>query len=418
MPSRHKKVLRDSMLTNSFFNQAGSSGCSCCPGHSHGPATASSKPGDSDDNKSAAVGSGEDHSKYSVIKTNYRTVDRSLSSVMVSYWKEKYNSLTPEEVKKLHAAIDAKKTVSDPKAAMVALKLAHKQMKDVPATADPYPPIENFDLSDLDEVAKKYDKFCKMYQDDEERGIASLAGLIGDLAVTASDVERSPEDRLAAELDIQNLNIYSKVIVPLNSCLRQVQVFNIEKRFGFVEESYHALCDEDQRWRREDVPAETPLSYRQKWNNPFNLTASAPKPRKKKEKKALSGIEALVKLQRNCKLAIEGMKDLKQTTNDAEKPIELASVPGSSTYADVPIPEDIPDHVRQRFFDAELAFQEVLNLQEEASKLLLRVRGTFVVWYSTGDEEWYVCFVAIPSCSVLRPEAYESFSAWEARFAF
>lgn len=324
---------------------------------------------------------------------------------MSSYWKEKYNNLTPQDLKKLHAAIDAQPTVSEPKGVIGALKLAYKQMNDVPAIVDPFPPIENFDLGDLDQVARNYEGLCKLYQDDEERGIASLAEHIGDLAVTASDETRSPDDRLAAELDIQNLNIHSKLTVPLNSCLRQVQLFNVEKRFGFVEESYQKLCNDDRKSRGEDISAETRMSFRQKWDNPFNLPESALKPRKKKEKKALGGMEALVKLQRNCKLAIDSMKELKETTSDEEKTIELSSVLASSTYADVPIPEDIPEHIRQRFLDAELAFQEVLTLQEEASKLLLRIRGAFVAWYSSGHEIWYVHLEAISSRSVLESEA-------------
>ena len=404
------------MLTHSFFNQFGSSGSSSSPSHGHSHTSTSPKPGDPDDNKSAEKSPGEDHWKCSVIKANHTTGDRNLSHE--TYWREKYNNLTPEQLEIVHGVVDVKKLVSDPDAATRALKLACTQMNDAPATADPFPPIEDWDLSGLDEVAKKYDANCGLYQDDEERNIATLADLIGNLAVTARDLERSPEDRLAAELEIQTLSFYSKVMVPLNSCFRQVQLFNIEKRFGFVEESYQAVGNDDRRWRREAVPAETQLSYRQKWNSPFNLTESAPKPRKKNEKKALGGIAALEKLQRNCKLAFEGMKVLKETTNDAEKPIELPNMPASFTYADVTIPKDIPNHVRQRFFDAELAYQEVMNLQDEASTLRLRVRVTFVAWYSSGDEVWYVFFVAIPSCSVLRPEAYESFSAWEARFVF
>ena len=302
----------------------------------------------------------------------------------------KYNTLTPQEREKLHASIAMSPTIKNPKAVMQALTLAQKQMNDEPTMADDFPPMETFDLDNLDEVAKTYDGLCKGYKDEEERGMADLAGLVSNLAVTASDANRSPEDRLAAELDMHNLNIHSKITLPLTSCLRQVQLFNIEKKFGCVEESYQALCNDDKKRRGEDVPAEMPQSFRQKWNDPFKLVEAAPKPRKKKAKKRLGVDEALVELKRNCKLAMEEMQDLKKVISDAEKPIVLPSVPASFTYADVPVPEDLPDHIRQRFFDAEFAFNEVVVLQEKASQQLLKVRGVFVAWYSTNDEAWYV----------------------------
>lgn len=387
MPPRRRKELRDSILTQSFFNQGT---CPCCSGRTHNHNTQPLKPDDPNYDKFAEFGPGKGPLKRSVIQTNHRTEYEKLSSVMTSSWIEKYKNLTPQERQKLHASIAMSPTIKNPKAVMQALTLALKQMNDEPAMADDLPPMETFDLDNLDEVAKTYDGLCKGYKDEEERGIADLAGLVSNLAVTTSDANRSPEDRLAAELDMHNLNINSKITLPLTSCLRQVQLFNIEKRFGCVEESYQALCNDDKKRRGEDVPAEMPQSFRQKWNDPFKLVGAAPKPRKKKAKKRLGVDEALVELKRNCKLAIEEMQDLKKVISDAEKPIVLPSVPASFTYADVPTPEDLPDHIRQRFFDAEFAFNEVVVLQEKASQQLLKVRSVFVAWYSTSDEAWYV----------------------------
>lgn len=389
MPPRRKKELRDSILTHSFFNQGI---CPCCSGRTHNHNTQSLKPDDPNYNKFAEFGPGKGPLKRSVIETNHRPDYEKLSSVMTSPWIEKYNNLTPQEREKLHASIAMSPMIKNPKAVMQALTLAQKQMNDEPAKADDFPPMETFDLDNLDEVAKTYDGLCKGYQDEEERGMADLAELVSNLEVTTSDVNRSPEDRLAAELDMHNLNIHSKITLPLTSCLRQVQLFNIEKRFGCVEESYQALCNDDKKRRGEDVPAEMPQSFRQKWNDPFKLVEAeaAPKPRKKKAKKRLGVDEALVELKRNCKLAMEEMQDLKKVISDAEKPIVLPSVPASFTYADVPVPEDLPDHIRQRFFDAEFAFNEVAVLQEKASQQLLKVRSVFVAWYSTNDEAWYV----------------------------
>ena len=398
-PSRRKKAMRDSRATNTFFNQVGGSICSCCLNNSHNHPTESLNSDDPDHSKLAEMGRGKDPLKCSVIETNNRTGDAAYGIEMKSIWMEPYNNLTPEERQSAHAAMETQPTE--------ALKLAHKQMSDNVATADQSQSMDTFDLGNLDKVAKTYDHLSKMYKDKEENEMADLAGLVGDLAVTASDANRSSEDRLKAELDTQILNIHSKITVPLNSCLRQVQLFNIEKKFGLVEECYQAVRNDDEKQHGEDVPVELPLSFREKLNNPFMPTEPTLKSSKKKPKKKLSGMEALTELQRNCKLAMEEMQELKKTISSAEKPIELPSLPASFTYHNVPVPEDIPNHVRQRFFDGDFAHEEVLGLQEKAHEQLLRVRSAFATWFNAGDEVWYVQFEPIPSYNVLRYEAQE-----------
>lgn len=408
MPSRQKKVQRDKALTQSFFNQAGSSD----PSRNH--ATRSLKSDDPNLDESAEIGPGKDSLKCSVIATNHK-IDGEMFNTVVSLWKEKFKSLTYAESEMQLAASDSDavdQTVNEE------LTLALEQMNEVGAMENQSTPMRTFDLDNLNEVAKKYHGLSKMYKDREEREMADVAKLVGDLAITTRDEQRSPEDRLAAELDIHHLNIYSEITVPLASCLAQIQLFNIEKRFGFVEESYQALSNDDMKRRGEDVLAELPLSFRQKLDNPFELTESAPKPRKTRKKKKLSVDKALVQLQRNCKLAIEEMQNLKKIISDAEKPIELPSVPVSFTYGGVPVPKDIPDNIRRRFFDGQFAYQEVLDLQEELFDLVRHVLGALAAWCSTSHEVWYVLLEAIPSHLVRRSEASGRSSLWEARYAF
>ena len=308
-------------------------------------------------------------------------------TIMSSLWSERYKNLTTEERQGVHAAVEMQPEIADPHRVLQALKLAHKQMDD---TADEFPTMETFDLDNLDEVAKVYDELCRKCKDEEESEMANLSGLVSNSASIASDTTRSAKDRLAAELDIHNFNIHSKVIVPLTSCLRQVQLFNVEKKFGFVEESYQALGNDDWKRRGEDAPAEMPLTFRQKLNNPFKPAKSAPKPSNKKEKKDISSLKALAELRRSYKATIKEIQNINKSISDAEDCIKPPSVAPSFTYADVPVPKDIPDHVRQRFLDAEYSFNEVLVLQEDASKQLTDVRSAFVAWYSASREVWYV----------------------------
>ena len=309
----------------------------------------------------------------------------------------------------MQAAIDRQPAISKPQAIMRALQLAHKQVTDVPAMDDQFQPTTTFNLGNLDEVAETYDRVCSGYKAEEERIMAELTGVVGDLAVTASDPDRSSADRLAAELDINALNIHSKLTVPLSSMVHQTQLFNIEKRFGCVEESYQALVNDDKKRNGEDVPAELPLSFRQKWNNPSKLVDSASKPRKKKAKKRLAGFEALDQIQLNIKFAIEEFPELKETIRNAEKPIELPDLPASFTYAGVPVPKDIPDDIRQRYFDVGFVFEDVMGLQNEASEQLIQVRKMLVTWVSASREVWYVHSEAILTCLVPRSAANGAF---------
>ena len=314
---------------------------------------------------------------------------------MSALWKERYANLTADARGRLRKTLESSPEFSDPRILVEKLQLVHKQMKDMPTTADDFPAKETFDLNDLDEVAEKYDELCQLYQQKEEGEMAHLAELISKSASIADDTTRSTEDRLTAKLDSIIFNIRSKVTVPLTSCLRQVQLFNIEKRFGLVEESYQALSIDDRKKSGEDVPTELPLSFRQMMNDPFKPTERTPKPRRKKGKKKLSGLEALAESQRNLKLVIEEIRNIDKVTDDTENFEELQSPTPTLTYADVPIPKDIPDNVQQRFLDAQFAIEQVMTLVEEGLKQQLTVRSALLAWSSASHAVWYVHFEAI-----------------------
>ena len=415
MPSRRKKVLNNSKLTHAFFNQVGSSVCSCCGDESHHYAYKAVNPGDSDNGEFIDIGPGENPFIQSLGKTNHGIDDATSSSVPAIIGKEQYKKPTHPQKQELQAAIDRQPAISKPQAIKRALQLAHKQVTDVPAIDDHLQPTTTFNLDDLDEVAEAYDRVCSGFKAEEERITAGLTGIVGDLAVTASDPDRSCTDRLAAKLDINVWNIHGKLNVPLSSMIYQTQLFNIEKRFGCVEEDYQALVNGDKKCSGEDVPAKLPLSFRQKWNNPSKLVESASKPRKKKTKKRLAGIEAVDQIQRNIKLAIEEFQELKETIRNAEKPIKLPDLPASFTFAGIPVPRDIPDDIRQLYFDVEfvydvvMGFEEAMGLQNEASEQLSKVREMLKTWFNAGHEVWYVHYGAILTCLVPRFAANEAF---------
>lgn len=318
-----------------------------------------------------------------------------------SQWKEKYKIFPIEQQEDVRAAISSK-TNLNPYSTLKSLKLAHKQIMDVPATADEPSSIKTFALDNLDEVAEEYDELGQKYKDEEERKMANLAGLVSKLASIASDSTQSTEDRLAAELDIHNVNIHSKIIVPLTSCLRQVQLFNVEKKFGFVEESYQVLSNDDRKKRGEEVPAELPLSFRQKLNNAYNPIEPTSEPRHKKGNRKVDGVKALAELQNQYKLSIKEIQDSGKTIGNIDESEELQSLTSTFTYADVTVPEGIPDHIRQRFSDAEFAFEEIFEIREKIAEQVRNVHRALVAWQSASPKVWYVHFDTIapiqPGC--------------------
>ena len=312
---------------------------------------------------------------------------------------------TPENRHKWQSFLDVQVTIPNAKAVVQALGLAYKEMTDTSATADHFPPMDTFDLSNLEGAVKDYEFLCRSSQCEEECEIAGTARQISNLAVTASDMKCSPDDRLAAELDVHILNIHSKITVPLKSCLREAKLFNIDKRFGFVDESYEAVTNENRKQHGDDVPEELPLSFRQKMNNPSKLVESASEQSKKKDKEKLKLDDALVTFQRNVQLTTGELEKLKKTVSDAVKPIELTSPPSTLTYAGVPAPEGMPNQIRRRSFDAAFALNEAIVLEPEAYEQRRHVQATLWIWYKSGHEIWYVCFEMLFSL-IITSETY------------
>lgn len=401
MPSRRKKaraLARDSAVTNNFFNQSDPNVCSCCAGpcrHKKAPnkkAPSVTKSTDSDTSKCSV--------KYALTETNRRTAIETLQAEITSMWKDSLNNLTTEQQEAIRTATRSQ-TVLDDGLVLKTLRLAHEHINDMAAEAGDEPSsLKTFALDNLKKVAKRYDEVCQEYKSEEKRQMDNLAELLSQLRSIASDTTQSTEDRLAAKLDIHNVNIKRQVIVPLASGLRQVQLFNIEKRFGLAEESYEVLSNDDREKRGEDVPADSSLSVRQKLNSPYKAVEPTPKPRQKKGKKKFNGLQALAEFEDHCKLAIKEIQDSGKTIGKIDESKELQSLTSTSMYADVPVPEVLPDHVRQRFLDAEFAFEEFNKNREMVLQQLHDVNATLVVWQSKSRQVWYVHFKTI---APLRP---------------
>ena len=319
------------------------------------------------------------------------TLRRAISSL----WKERYDTLTASERQGVRSAIASSPAIADPLSVLRTLRRAHEHMGDVSTAvgmAGQFAAMEGFDLGNLDDVAEEYEELCLKCGDEEERKMSDVAERVGKCALVASDETRSAEERWGAELEGYELATHGTVMEPLIACLRQVQLFNVEKRFGCVEESYQALGFDERK--------PMPLSYRQKWNDPFRpaiTLMSKPRTEKQKAKKKMRALKALTAMQSNCEFAVKELQEINATLSNLEEPIAIPTPPPDFTYADVPVPHDIPDDIRQRFFDAEFAYEEIVALQEEASEQLLNVRSAFVAWYTASQEVWYVHLEALHS---------------------
>ena len=330
-----------------------------------------------------------------MIETDHRTEDEGLlRSRLTNLLNKNRDSLTSKETELVQKALETLPDKLDPGKVVETPDVTQEQNKSIITTIDERQPKQTFDLADLDKVAEEYVKQCKKDKLYGASQMAKLAKVIDEFTVIASDTTSPTEHRLAANLSVLNLNIHTKITFPLTLCLRQVQLFNKEKRFGLIEESYPALKIEDERKPGEDVPAESLLSSCQALNNSFKPTEPAPKPDQKEGEKKISGLEALTQLQHNLKLASEEIQDLK-ATNDTQDFEELSDATPILTYADVPIPQAIPDHIRQRFLDADFALNQLDIVMKEASEQMPNVRSTLKALNTVSQEVWYVYSEAI-----------------------
>lgn len=414
MPSRTKKgrkALRDNKATNDFFNQVdanvGPDVCPCCNNRIQRHAKKYKKPGSSSDNNHAKPILGKESLKCSVTVTDYQIDNKKTAAPVRSLIQEKLLSEGRVDPQSL---LDAQNEIPNLEGAKQALILAYKRMKNTPVLVYLFSPLDTFDMGNLEEVEETYDTLWKMSEDDNECLLAKAAERIRNFTVTASDVKQSSEDRLRAKLDIHKFDIHGTITAPLSSCLRQMQLFNMNKKFGFLEEALRALHHGDKKRHGGDVCEELQLSFRQKLNNPFKLMESASEESKKKSSLDDGPVnfqsldDALDTFRGNLQTTTEEFFTLRKTVSDAERPTKPPSPPSSFKYKGVPVPEGIPDHIHQCLFDAAFLMKEVVVLQKEASEQYHNAQRTLAAWYHASQEIWYV-----QGCM-------EGFSIGEARF--
>ena len=315
---------------------------------------------------------------------------------MSSLWQERYASLTALERQEALRVIRARQPVfSDPSDALRALNAAHKELVEKVKEVDRVSRVKTFDLGGLNRVAEDYEALCKKVKDEGKRCIGGVAERISNSSSSGGE-KRVAESDLALELDKNIVKIHNNITMPLTTCLLQLQLFNVEKRFGLLEESYEALGRADAKRRGENSPGDPSPSFRQRMNNPFDCMETAPRSRKK-GKKRLGALEALAKLQRNCELALQEKQRIEKAAKEAERPFEE---PANSPYPDLlcafaAVPDYLPENFRQDFIDARFISEEIFVLHEKAHSQLLVLRSAFVTWYSASHEVWYVCSEAV-----------------------
>ena len=265
-----------------------------------------------------------------------------------------------------------------------ALANVWKHKDDVQARKEIYDPVATYDLDDLEKVAEDYYAVCTTYEQHEDHYLLSVANEIKISENSVVDKATVPFARLKENLNVFDLN-FEGGFVPVLRSLRLVQLFNIEKKFGFIEESYEALKNEDDKWHQRPACRYWPMSLRQKWNDPVKLMEAPPK-KEKESKKLLRAKDALDQIRHNCKLATEEIMNIRKTV--PKNKAHLLGVPSRFSYHNVPIPTNIPKDIRQRLFDLEFAYEEFVAMREAVYEMRDHVRATFIFWYSTSKEVW------------------------------
>lgn len=164
-----------------------------------------------------------------------------------------------------------------------------------------------------------------------------------------------------------------------------VELFNVEKKWGFFEQDYRHIRYQAEAWADETVQKDPP-TLRQIFENPMKPKAvvertKKPKERKKRDIKAILGDRS-----RLHKLAIKDVEALNKLVPDQETQLPL--LPLRITYDGVEISDALPEAVRQSTYDLVFSWEEIHCMKIELMTLRETIRGTMLIWVTTGRKAW------------------------------
>lgn len=176
----------------------------------------------------------------------------------------------------------------------------------------------------------------------------------------------------------------------LDSMLCHMQIFNAEKRFGFVDEQYLEI-KRQQAARHGKVFDSKPFRVNMavpKFYQPRKARKPNRKESEKQQRQKKTGIgPALTDFEQHWKATVKDVQAVFQGVND--KPAKLpTSPPENLTFYSLKLPEGLPQHIRQAIQDLEFLLHEIYPMREGISKQRDNVRDNLMAWLACDSEAW------------------------------
>ncbi|MCJ1271010.1 hypothetical protein MMC22_010909 [Lobaria immixta] len=171
----------------------------------------------------------------------------------------------------------------------------------------------------------------------------------------------------------------------INFAACSVQLFNVEKRFGFFEQDYRHIRYHAEAWAHES-PQKDPPTLRQIFECPMQPKATVERTKKPKERKKRDINAILGDRSRLGKLAVKETQALNKLVPDQET--QLPSLPVAVTYDGVEISDAFPEAVRQSAYDLTFSNEEIHGMEVELMMLRETIRRTMLIWVTTSRKAW------------------------------
>lgn len=165
------------------------------------------------------------------------------------------------------------------------------------------------------------------------------------------------------------------------SACRSVQLFNIDKRFGFCKEDTRQLVAQAGSWSGRKLER-APKTLRQIFNDPMCLL-EADAPTKMQKRPEATNSVVLSKFRRLSKLALQDVQKI-----ITEENAELSLIPTTAIYRGCRLPDTVPEKIRQSVCDLQFIKESMTSLQEQLLPVRETVRDAMLIWITAGRAAW------------------------------
>lgn len=259
--------------------------------------------------------------------------------------------------------------------------------------AEAFEEVTTFDLSYLEKIEERYEDAWRKYdcQEDAHKNEIVQNEMNEDNHIAYEVAGISASERPERVL---HSSMYSQLCFNNRSIagfLRQLRLFLVEKRWGFVEESFgsiisHQLKEPGPPWLKEQ-----PMSLRQMFGDPEKLVEIEKKAKAKKHPtqpklKRFNAPDAITAIREIFKEMVQWLRAELATMSD--KPTQIPSLPKTFECDGLEFANSLPRYIRQMIFDLAYLFEQIVDLDGIVKAQVEHVKNILSVWFRTGKEAW------------------------------